>query len=331
MKRFLVVFVSIVALLAITLFLLARETPPKEITYGVSFSKLRAEEHHLDWQETYLAILDDLGVRHFRLAAHWPMVEPAEGEYDFTVLDYQFAEAEKRGASIILSVGRRLPSWPECHIPEWTENLTEKEQGEALLKYIEAVVTRYRDSPALATWQVENEPFLEVFAYEHCGDLDKQLLDTEIALVRSLDPSHPILITDSGNLGTWFPAYKRGDLFGTSVYRYLWNPDLGPFKSVLPAWFYRAKGNLAMLIYGEKEIILIELSAEPWLLTPIREASIETQFSMMDIARFKDIVTFAQETYFGKQYLWGAEWWYSLKQQGYPDFWNEGKKLFTAP
>jgi hypothetical protein len=331
MKKFFVVFLSIIALGALVLFLLTQETPPEKITYGVSFSKLRAEEHNLDWQETYLAILDDLDVRHFRLAAHWPMVEPAQGEYDFSVLDYQFAEAEKRDATIILSVGRRLPSWPECHIPKWTENLTEKEQSEALLNYIEAVVTRYRDSPALRVWQVENEPFLEVFAYEHCGDLDTELLDTEIALVRSLDPNHPILITDSGNLGIWLPAYKRGDLFGTSVYRYLWNPDLGPFKSMLPAWFYRAKGNLAELLYGEKEIILIELSAEPWLLIPIREASLEKQFSMMNIERFREILSFAEKTHFEKQYLWGAEWWFALKAQGHPEFWNEGKKLFTTP
>ena len=88
-------------------------------------------------------------------------------------------------------------------------------------------------------WQVENEPYLGVFATEFCGALDEDFLKEEIALVRSLDPTRPILVTDSGNLGIWKEPYKLGDAFGTSVYVYFWNPELGQFKTILPPWFYR--------------------------------------------------------------------------------------------
>lgn len=87
-------------------------------------------------------------------------------------------------------------------------------------EYITAVVTRYKDSPAITHWQVENEPYLSLFAYEHCGELDESFLEEEIALVKSLDPTRPVLVTDSGNLGTWRGAYAHGDSFGTSVYVY---------------------------------------------------------------------------------------------------------------
>src|SRR6056297_3249102 len=134
----------------------------------MSFNTPYARELGLDWRQTYDAILDELQVRHLRLAAHWPMVEPEPGTYNFSELDYQIQRAEEEGASVILAVGRRLPRWPECHIPDWARQLENEQYNAALLQYIETVVERYKDSPAVRWWQVENEPFLEVFAYEHC-------------------------------------------------------------------------------------------------------------------------------------------------------------------
>lgn len=295
----------------------------------MSFNTPYARELGLEWKESYDAILDDLGVRHLRLAAHWPMIEPIPGTYNFTELDYQINRAEEVGASVVLAIGRRLPRWPECHIPDWARTLEMEEYNAALLVYMEQVLERYKTSPAVIWWQVENEPFLEVFAFEHCGKLDTELLDIEIALVRTLDPTRPILITDSGNLGRWADAYSRGDIFGTSVYVHLWNPELGPLKTVLPGWFYRVKDNFMALIYGEKPSVLIELSVEPWLIEPIAEAPLEVQFSRMDLQKFEDILKYAEETHFDTQYLWGAEWWYWLHLQGRSEMWERGKRLYA--
>jgi hypothetical protein len=179
------------------------------------------------------------------------------------------------------------------------------------------------------TWQVENEPFLEVFAFEHCGEHDVALLDTEIALVRKLDPSRPILLTDSGNLGTWRGAYSRGDMFGTSVYVHFWNPELGQFRTVLPPWVYRVKDNLMGAFYGDKPTVLIELAAEPWLLEPIVRVPLDIQFTRMNLEKFEDILEYAEKTHYEEQYLWGAEWWYWLKLQDKPEMWNRGQKLYV--
>lgn len=301
---------------------------PASITYGLTFSSMYAEELGLDSRATYLAVLDDLRVRDLRIPAYWPRVEPQKDTYDWSELDFQLREAEAREAEVILAVGRRLPRWPECHVPEWGKGLSWEEQKQEIREYLTAVVERYRDNPAIVYWQVENEPYLKFFAYEHCGELDEAFLKEEIALVRSLD-ARPILVTDSGNLGTWIRPYREGDAFGTSLYMYFWNPELGQFKTKLPAFVYRLKERMVELVYGKKPTFLIELSLEPWLIEPLKNTSLATQLERMDMEKFDEIIRYAMKTSFDIQYLWGAEWWYYLKAQGHPEFWDAAKKLYV--
>ncbi len=322
--------VSVLVLLVGIVFLLAQKEIPERITYGVSFNTLYAKELGLNPREAYLAILDELGVKHLRLAAHWDMVEKKRDAYDFSELDFQMREAEKRNADVVFAVGRRLPRWPECHIPDWAEGLSWEDQKKELRDYITAVVGRYKTYSNIIYWQVENEPYLNVFANEHCGDLDEDFLKEEIALVRSLDGTRPILVTDSGNLGTWRGAYKNGDAFGTSVYVYFWNPDLGQFKTILPPAFYRVKENVMSLIYGKKKTFLIELSAEPWLLEPIVNTPVDVQYSRMDLAKFEEILAYAKKTRYDTQFLWGAEWWYWLHLKGESGMWDRAKELYKT-
>lgn len=329
-KKLFIAALIISLLLGFIVLLLAQKEKPEEIIYGMSFNTPYARELGLEWNEAYDAILDDLGVRHLRLAAHWPMVEPIPNIYNFEELDYQIFRAEEVGAEVVFAVGRRLPRWPECHTPEWAKEIELEQRNSAQLRYMEAVVNRYKDSPAIVNWQIENEPFLAVFAFDHCGDLDKDFLDREIELVRKLDPTRPISVTDSGNLGLWYGAYTRGDIFGTSVYVHFWNPELGQFRTWLPSWFYRAKDNLMGVLFGDQETVLIELSAEPWLLEPIVDVPLDVQFTRMNLQKFEDILKYAEGTHYEKQYLWGAEWWYWLVLQDRPEMWERGKKLFPA-
>jgi len=117
-------------------------------------------------------------------------------------------------------------------------------------------------------------------------------------------------------------------MFGTSVYVYFWNPELGQFRTVLPPWVYRAKERLIALFYGKKDTVLIELSAEPWLIAPVAETDLDIQFSRMDVHKFNDILAYARDTRYSMQYLWGAEWWYWLKLKGHSEMWERGRLLF---
>lgn len=329
MKKILGLIIILVALALAALSV--RPIPDqKDIRYGVSFSVFHSKELGLDWKPTFDAIIGDLGVRRFRFSAHWQITEPQDGQFHFEELDYQMKQAESHQAKVVLAVGRRLPGWPECHEPQWAWNLPNDQKRAKLDEYIKQVVNRYKNSPALEYWQVENEPFLTKYATYYCGNfLDKAGLQKEISLVKSLDPKHPVLVTDSGELSTWYNAHNLGDAFGTSVYLYVWTTAFGPIRYPIPPAFFRIKRNLIELMNGKKDEMLIELSAEPWLLQPIKDTPIDTQTTSMSLSRFNSILDFASKTSFDKQYLWGAEWWYYMKQHGHPEFWNRAKEIFS--
>lgn len=313
----------------VVLFLLSLERTPEKITYGVSFSKFHADELKLDWRQTYLAILNDLGVRNFRFSAHWPLTEPENDRFNFSEMDYQMNQARAKDASVILAVGRRLPGWPECHEPEWASSLSKEEKQDEILEYIEKVVERYKGYPNILYWQVENEPFLTFFSRSTCGELDKDFLQKEIGLVKRLDPSRKVLVTDSGEFGPWFQAYRRGDVFGTSLYLYIWNHRFGPLKYPVTPAFFRIKHNFVRLFLEDKPAMIIELSSEPWLLRPIIDTSLEVQMDRMGIDKFNEMINFSSKTGFDRIYLWGAEWWYWLKLNGHPEHWERAQELFT--
>lgn len=319
---FIVVVVGAFSFLALTL-----PPVPTNVTYGVTFSELYATQLGLNWRDVYRALLDDLQVKKLRIPAYWTVVEPREGVYDWTDLDYELDQAHSHHASVVLVVGFRQPRWPECYTPDWAKSRSWDEQKKGVVSYITAVVNRYKTNSAIQYWQVENEPYLSQFGV--CGPLDEPFLKEEVALVHSLD-SRPVLVTDSGNLGTWAGPYRNGDAFGTSLYIYFWNPTLGQFKTKLPAFVYRMKERVMQLLFGDKPSLLIELSLEPWLPGPLEQTPIGTQLERMDIDKFKEILQYAHKTSFDTQYLWGVEWWYYMKENGHPEFWDAAKKLYNG-
>lgn len=331
MKRLaLIALGALIALIALGWALARRDIPP-QVAYGASFSKLHAEELGLDWKETYEAILTDLGVKHLRLSAHWPMVEPEDGRFDFMVLDHQMAEAAAHGADVILAVGHRTPGWPECHTPAWALDMPKPERQAQILAYLEEVVDRYKDAPNLRYFQVENEPYLH-FATQYCDELDPAFLAREVALVRERAPDVPVLVTDSGEMGRWYKAWQAGDIFGTSLYLYVWYGPLGPVRYPIGPWFFRIKQNVAEAFLGKKTTMLIELGLEPWLNKPIKDASLEEQMDRMGRDKMAEVISFARRTGLGEQYVWGAEWWYYMKTvHGDTWFWNTAKELFAVP
>src|SRR3989338_7963653 len=114
-RRHILTFIILVLIFAGWLIFFARGPLQENISWGVTFSVPQAEGLGLDWRETYLALLDDLGIRQFRLVAEWDRMEPKAGEYDFSSLDWQLSELEKRGGKALVVIGMKVPRWPECH------------------------------------------------------------------------------------------------------------------------------------------------------------------------------------------------------------------------
>lgn len=296
--------------------------------YGVTFSAPSAEWVTGDWRDAYDAILEDLGVKRLRLSAYWNIIEPADGKFDFSGLDYQMDRAAEEGAQVILAVGRKLPRWPECHTPEWAAGWPEQQQQARVMAMLVVVIERYQDHPALRMWQLENEPLLD---FGGCPPEDKQFLAQEERLVRALDGNHPILITDSGELNWWLDAAKYGDILGTTMYRTVHSQRTNrPFSYdyIFPAWLYRAKARLVKLVEG-KNTIISELQGEPWGSGAYIYMSEQERSESFSLERFIELRRFAERTQLNEAYWWGVEYWYWEKvKNNNPAYWDFAKTLF---
>ncbi len=304
----------------------------KNITWGVDFSQSQAEYLKLNWKEVYLSIVSDLNVKNIKLHTNWSWVEGIKDDFYFEDIDWQIKKAKENNVKIIYVLGLKTGRWPECHAPNWLQNLSVEDQQLELLKYIEKVVLRYKNSNTIAYWQVENEP---LFKFGECPSWYYQsddFLKKEVDLVKSLDPSGKIIISDSGEQSMWFNAAKIGDIVGVTTYRNVWIHITNTFgfstSFPLKPIFYARKAEIIKKIYN-KNVIGIELQAEPWMSKPLMKASVEEHLKSMNLEKFKSNVEFAKKTGFDTFYFWGVEWWYWLKNvKNDPSIWEEAKQLF---
>ncbi len=318
----------IIILIFVSYFFIGETKPAEKITWGVNFSQKQAQNLGLDWKETYLALMDDLGAKNLKLASYWDLIEQKEGEYQFNDLDWQIKEAENRGVNILLVIGMKSPRWPECHIPEWAKNLNKKDQQERILSLIEKIVSKYQNSEVIWAWQVENEPF---FPFGECPWVDKEFLKKEIELVKNLDSlKRPVLISDSGEGSFWISAAHFGDIVGTTMYKKVWFRQIGFYlRYPFPPTFYNRKAQIIKKIFN-KDVICVECQVEPWCPHHLTSnCSLAEQQKTMNLEQFRKNIEFFKNTGLKEFYLWGGEWWYWMKEkQGQSEIWNEAKKLF---
>lgn len=318
------VIAIVAAVVAFFTFVLLGNRPVERQSLGVTFSTVYARQLGLDPRETFVALLDDVGVRRFRIPVYWSDVQPSDGEYRFDDVDWMLNEAAARGAEVTLAIGYKVPRWPECYIPDWAETGGYPFDREKLLEYLETVVERYREAPALARWQVENEPYL---AYGICPEAEEADIAREVELVRSLD-DRPVVMTVSGELQRWGPTARQADILGVSMYRITWNRLVGYFRYPLPPDFYRLRAWLVGSLTDR--VIVSELQAEPWFPEAIQNrppGEWAEEFTAEDL---RENVEFAAETGLEEVDLWGAEWWYFLSKNGEPGLWEEAKRLFET-
>ncbi len=240
--------------------------PVANPNYGVSFSVKYAKELGNDWQANYLALLDDMKFKNFRLMSYWDLGEPEKGKYDFADLDWQMDEAAKRDAKVSLSIGFRQPRWPECHEPNWAKEIGygTAEWQNALNNYITVVQNRYKNHPALASYQLENEAKNAWFG-ECPGAASTDRLIEEFNLAKANDPNHPVFMSLSDQHG--FPVGQPvPDQYGFSVYRVVWN-NKGPVNFYLtyptPVWYHRLR-ILTINWFKDRDVFIHELQIEPW-------------------------------------------------------------------
>ncbi len=142
-----------------------------------------------------------------RLPVYWDATEPTPSGLNFSEIDQLLAVVERhdqvasRPTAVILTIGARNFLYPELHSPAWAGSrgqpaLGLAQAGPAYRKYFDATLMRFRDSPLLYSWQVENEPFDYVGNVSTDYDvISASQLAWEIGEVHRLDPQHPAVIT----------------------------------------------------------------------------------------------------------------------------------------
>ena len=319
----------IVFLVAFSIWFMSGEglDEPSDIEWGVTFFPRQAQELGLDWPQVYLALLDDMGVKKFRLAVPWNMVEMNKGTYDFSSVDWMVSEAKKRDAKVLLAVGRKLFRWPECHDPQWIYEYKQEAINEMTLNFVRDTVEHFKQYDNIIAWQVENEPGFP-FGECHEDPPNKSLFKQEVAIVRSLD-SRPVTSTDSGELASWLGFSSEVDQLGISLYRVTENSIWGRFYYPMRPGFYQKKTKLALALSKNlQKVFLSELQLEPWSVIPLSEMTLKHQFESMNFNRTQETVQYAKRTGFDEIYIWGVEWWYWLRQEHQDSrFWDLGRKL----
>jgi hypothetical protein len=299
-------------------------------TLGVTFVPDYASSLGIDPHQTFSAILSDLHVKHLRLVSYWSDIEPTQGQYDFSELDWEMSQAQAHDAKVSLSIGLRQPRWPECHAPSWVTTAgAESTWVPKLTTYITAVVNRYKHNPALQTYQLENEFFN---AFGDCNNYDHNRLNTELALVKKLDPDHPVIMTRSDNDAGFSLRKPLPDIIGISVYRHVWNTVIlhRYFTYPFPSWYYAFLAGAQKILTGKPSVIH-ELQTEPWPPNgqTIQQTSLNEQDKTFDAATLQATAQFARQTGIKNVDYWGAEYWYYRKTMLHdPSVWNEAKTVF---
>lgn len=341
-KRILLAVAALAILLAAYLLIPARIKPAENIVWGVTFTKSYAQYLGLDWRQTYLAILDDLKAEAVRIGIGWDEIEPHPGEFDFTDYDWMIDEAETRGIAVIPAIGFKLPRWPECRAPDWTDDWLPKSRPlwkkmfdigvgdqrdkfeEARLDMLKAVVEHFKDRENIKVWQVENEGFIGWFG--DCPPISDDFVRREAEFVRALD-ARPIMMTESGELSSGLKSAIVADIVGTSLYREVWSPVFGFIQYPFPPSFYARKARL--LSPWASRTIITELQLEAWAPNGILNLALEDQLRRLDPEKMRATIDFARRTGIDEIYAWGAEWWWRLKLKGYPQLWEVAREEFA--
>ena len=286
---------------------------------GLSFSVPYAQELGLDWRAAYSSILTDLNPDHVRLMSYWDKIEPSRGSFDFADLDWQMDQAAAQGVKVTMAIGERQPRWPECHTPEWAEQLDVVARRKAVLDYTAKVVERYRTHPALESWQLENEYFNRNFG--KCKDFSRERLTNEFDAVKNLDPDHPVILSFADQLG--FPLFGPvPDSYATSLYTANYVKKIGYFAYPIPWYYYSAKAQLIGLLHNRR-VFIHELQLEPWGPRSTAQLTIAEQDQYMDTSSIRETVKFGKSTGMTTIDMWGAEWWYWRKNHlGDPSVWE---------
>lgn len=137
----------------------------------------------------YKDYVGDLGVKHARLQSGWAKCEKQRGVYDFEWLDECVYGLRDQGVQpwMCLCYGNPLYG-SDLHLGAGIAPVTRSQDAfAAWLKYVEAIVSRYKD--AINCWEIWNEPNLHGRGYEEYATLLMKTAET----IKKVQPNAVIM------------------------------------------------------------------------------------------------------------------------------------------
>jgi len=301
---------------------------------GFSFSPITSEWSGRDPVQDLSVLLETTNPDLVRLPIYWDQVQPTPMSLDFSSVDSLLGVVARHNATaerqtrVVLTVGARNFLYPELHQPEWAgprsqPSIGVAQAGHAYRHYFDQSVKRYRSSPLLYAWQVENEPLDSVTnAVTGENRISPEQLAWEIAQVHRLDPAHEAVTTTYNGINTsvdllelWAPqfvkhmgtvgspeaALQTGDALGLDLYvdgpsvplRDVTSVDLRSKWKQQTVAFWADRAHTA-----GKGLWLTEVQAQPW--------DAASTFSPEDL--LEGAVNYRQEPV-QVVLLWGVETW----------------------
>jgi len=289
-----------------------------------------------------------------RVGAYWNRIEPLPGVFDPRELDEQIEAAARAGKRVIVCVGAlKTFGYPEFFAPRHViDALPEGTRVrpadypallEAATEFIARIVERYRDADCITAWQVEHES-VDPLGMEHSWRLDFSFVEREVATVRRVDPSRPVVMNGYlpvsllVGLSQWWQTRDQGDsllaaqrladIVGVDFYPRHALVGLGPWTLYLdgsrsPWHLRRLDSVLRHTRRAKNRVMVTEGQAEPWEAVTVPPDSI-TSSCPPDrlIANYNRCLRHARLRDFDLDaYLfWGAEYWIMRQRSGDPSY-----------
>ena len=133
--------------------------------------------------DRFFAVMEECGMTVGRIRMFGTHLCKEDGSWDFSLYDTAFECADRHGVKLFATL---FPPTDELtdvggfKFPESEEHLAEVE------KYVRAVVTHFKDKPALDCWVLQNEPGLEKVMDPDSTPLSKKLMSTFVADVSDI-------------------------------------------------------------------------------------------------------------------------------------------------
>ncbi len=306
--------------------------------YGISFSHTHIRSFGIDPLDALNASLE-FPFSWIRLGCYWNEIEQSPGAYDFSCLDPLVSWCQKNKKNVVLTVGMKAPRWPEYYIPKWADTTTIPNNAildpsdyrtlhASAIRFVSACVSHFKKAKIIRVWQVENEPYDP--SGPHSWALSSDWMQTEVEMVRSLDPKRKVLVSfwanETTKRGVYKEAIRQGDCIGLDIYPRVPTSFpkniITPYSGPLDSW-KKHQAICKQIQSLKKEVWITEIQAEPW--EPGVLVADTGPTPSFPPERFQNHLTLASSLNPSVILFWGYEYWYTQKLCGNLSYWNTAR------